>query len=197
MQTIELSKRYTPEEYLALEEKAEVKSEYHAGEIIPMTGGSLNHNRIINRICAFLLSALRGKNHEPFSSDVRVWIPQYGRFVYPDVMVIEGEPVLYQNRTDTVVNPKLIVEVLSKSTQDYDTTDKFRYYRSIPELQEYVLVNQYLVEVQQYTKTDQGFWIYRSYESIEELLKFGTIEAELNLTEIYEGISFDTATDVS
>lgn len=197
MQAVELSKRYTPAEYLALEEKAEFKSEYHDGDIIPMTGGSLNHNRIINRICAFLLSALRGKNHEPFSSDVRVWIPQYRRFVYPDVMVIEGEPVLYQNRTDTVVNPKVIVEVLSKSTQDYDMTDKFRYYRSIPELQEYVLVNQYLVEVQQYTKTDRGFWIYRSYESTEELLKFGTIEAELNLTEIYEDISFDTATDVS
>lgn len=191
MQAAETLKRYTPEEYLALEEKAEFKSEYHDGEIIPMTGGSLNHNRIINRICAFLLSSLRGKNHEPFSSDVRVWISQYRRFVYPDVMVIQGEPVLYQNRADTVVNPKLVIEVLSKSTQDYDMTDKFRYYRSIPELQEYILVNQYLVEVQHYTKTDQGFWIYRSYESINDLLKFGTIEAELNLTEIYEGISFD------
>ncbi len=192
MQTTEVSKRYTPEEYLALEEKAEFKSEYHGGEITAMTGGSLNHNRIISRICASLLAALRGKNHEPFSSDVRLWIPQYQKFVYPDVMVIEGEPVLYQNRTDTIVNPKLIVEVLSKSTQDYDMTDKFRYYRSIPELREYILVSQYFVDVQQYTKTDEGFWIYRSYESIGKTLKFGTIEAEIKMAEIYEGISFES-----
>lgn len=195
MQTTESTKQYTPEEYLALEEKAEYKSEYHDGEIIPMTGGSLNHNRIINRICAFLLSALRDKNHEPFSSDVRLWIPQYRKFVYPDVMVIQGEPVLYQNRVDTVTNPKVIIEVLSKSTQDYDMTDKFRYYRSIPELQEYILINQYLVEVQQYTKTDEGFWIYRSYESIDNSLRFGTIKADLKLTDIYAGISFSPVYD--
>ncbi|MBD1844658.1 Uma2 family endonuclease [Cyanobacteria bacterium FACHB-63] len=191
MQATEVAKCYTPEEYLAREETAEFKSEYHDGEIVPMTGGSLNHNRIINRLCAHLLSALRGKNHEPFSSDVRLWLPQHRKFVYPDVMVIEGGPVLYQNRVDTVVNPKVIIEVLSKSTQDYDMNDKFRYYRSIPELQEYILVNQYFVDVQQYTKTDQDFWIYRSYESIENTLKFGTIEAEITLSEIYEGISFD------
>ncbi|MGG6264487.1 Uma2 family endonuclease [Leptolyngbya sp. AN03gr2] len=190
MQATEFSKHYTPEEYLTLEEQAEFKSEYHDGEIIPMTGGSLNHNEIITNFWA-LKTQLRRQGFRFFSSDVRLWLPQYRRFVYPDVMVIEGEPVLYQNRVDTVLNPKLIVEVLSKSTQDYDMTDKFRYYRSIPGLQEYILVNQYLVEVQQYTKTDQGFWIYRSYESIDELLKFGTIEAELKLTEIYAGISLD------
>jgi len=194
MQATEFSKRYTPEEYLTLEEHAEFKSEYHDGEIIPMTGGSLNHNEIITNFWA-LKAQLRRQGFRFFSSDVRLWLPQYRRFFYPDVMVIEGEPILYQNRTDTVVNPKLIIEVLSKSTRDYDMTDKFRYYRSIPELQEYILVNQYLVEVQQYTKTDQGFWIYRSYESIDDLLKFGTIEAELKLTEIYEGISLDLETN--
>ena len=191
MQTTEISKHYTLEEYLALEERAEFKSEYDDGEIIPMTGGSLNHNRIINRICVSLILSLRDKNHEPFSSDVQLWIPQYQKFVYPNVMVIEGEPVLYQNRTDTVVNPKLIIEVLSKSTQDYDMTDKFRYYRSIFELQEYILVSQYFVDVQQYTNTDEGFWIYRSYESIDKTLKFGTIDAEIQLAELYDRISFD------
>lgn len=190
MQTTEATKHYTPEEYLALEEKAEYKSEYHDGEIIPMTGGSLNHNEIITNLWA-LKTQLRRQGFRFFSSDVRLWIPQYRKFVYPDVMVIQGEPVLYQNRVDTVTNPKVIIEVLSKSTQDYDMNDKFRYYRSIPELQEYILINQYLVEVQQYTKTDEGFWIYRSYESIDNSLKFGTIEADLNLTDIYAGISLD------
>jgi Uma2 family endonuclease len=191
MQTTEVKKRYTPEEYLALEEKAEFRSEYQDGEIIPMTGGSLNHNRIINRVCAFLLYALRGKNCEPFSSDVRLWISKYGKFTYPDVMVIQGEPVLYQNRTDTVENPRLIIEVSSKSTEDYDKKDKLKYYRSIPTLQEYVLINQYELEIQQYTKSDGDFWIYRVYESTEDIVKFGSIEVEMTVAEIYEGVSFE------
>lgn len=190
MQATEIAKCYTPEEYLAREETAEFKSEYHDGEIIPMTGGSLNHNEIITNLCA-LKSLLRRQGFRLFASDVRVWLPQHRKFVYPDVMVIEGEPVLYENRVDTVVNPKVIIEVLSKSTQDYDMNDKFRYYRSIPEFQECILVNQYFADVQQYTKTDQDFWIYRNYESIENTLKFGMIDAEIKLSEIYEGISFD------
>jgi Uma2 family endonuclease len=192
MQATEFSKRYTPEEYLALEEKAEFKSEYHDGEIIPMTGGSLNHNEIITNLWS-LKSQLRRQGFRFFSSDVRLWIPQYRKFVYPDVMIVQGDPVLYQNRTDTIVNPKLIIEVLSKSTQDYDMTDKFRYYRSLLELQEYILISQYFVDVQQYTKTDEGFWIYRSYESTGETLRFGTIEVEIKIAEIYEAISFESA----
>ncbi len=196
MQATEVKKRYTPEEYLALEEKAEYKSEYHGGEIIPMTGGSLNHNRIINRVCAFLLYALRGKDCKPFSSGVRLWISKYSKFTYPDVMVIQGEPVLHQNRTDTVENPRLIIEVSSKSTEDYDKKDKLRYYRSIPTLQEYVLINQYELEIQQYTKSDGDFWIYRVYELTEDIVKFGSIEVEMTVAEIYEGISFEEINQV-
>ena len=191
MQATEVKKRYTPQEYLSLEEKAEYKSEYHDGEIIPMTGGSLNHNRIILSVAAFLKYALRGKGFEPFSSDVRLWVSKHQRFTYPDVMVIQGEPVLYQNRSDTVENPCLIIEVLSKSTEDYDKGDKFRYYRSLPDLQEYVLINQYELEIQQYTKTDNNLWIYRVYESIEDIVKFASLDIEMTVAEIYEGISLD------
>jgi Uma2 family endonuclease len=193
MQATEFKERYTPEEYLALEEKAEFKSEYHDGEIVPMTGGSLNHNRILNRVCAYLLYSLRGKDYEPFSSDVRLWIAKYRRFVYPDVMVIQGEPLLYENRTDTILNPKVIVEVLSKSTAEHDQNEKFRYYRSITDLKEYVLINQYQVEIQQYTKTNDGFWIYRVYESTSETIKFGSIDAEMSVAEIYEGVTFEAS----
>ena len=191
MQATEVKKRYTLEEYLALEEKAEFKSEYHDGEIIPMTGGSLNHNRIVLSVAAFLKYALRGKGYEPFSSNVRLWIPKHRRFTYPDVMVIQGEPALYNNRTDTLTNPRSIIEVLSKSTEDYDKSDKFKYYRSIPELQEYVLINQYELEIQQYTKSDGGFWIYRVSESTEDVVKLGSIDVEMTVTEIYEGVSFE------
>ncbi len=191
MQAIEARPRYTPAEYLALEDKAEGKSEYDDGEIIHMTGGSFNHNRIINRICAYLLNALKGKNYEPFSSDVRLWISKYRKFTYPDVMVIQGEPIAYENRTDTLINPRLIIEVLSKSTEDYDQGDKFKFYRSIPDLQEYLLISQYELDIQHYTKSDDGFWIYRTYESLEETIILTSINTEIIVANIYEGVAFE------
>lgn len=193
MQTAEAKTRYTPEEYLALEEQAEFKSEYHNGEIIPMTGASFNHNRIITRLCAYLLQALQSKNCEPFSSDVRLWIAKYRKFTYPDLMVIQGQPHPYQDLTDTLTNPKLIIEVLSKSTQDYDQGDKFKYCRSIPDLQEYVLINQYDLEAKQYTKTDNEFWMFRAYETASDTINLTSIGLEITVANIYEGITFDTA----
>lgn len=190
MQATEVKKRYSPEEYLALEEKAEFKSEYHDGEIIPMTGGSFNHNEIITNLW-LLKSKLRGKGYRFYSSDVRLWIPKYGKFTYPDVMTIQGEPTPYNNRTDTLMNPRSIIEVLSKSTQEYDQNEKFKYYRSIPELQEYVLINQYELEIQQYTKTENNLWIYRVYEAMEDIVKFASVDVEMNVSEIYEGVSFE------
>lgn len=190
MQATEVKKRYSPEEYLALEEKSEFKSEYHDGEIIPMTGGSFNHNEIITNLW-LLKSKLRGKGYRFYSSDVRLWIPKYGKFTYPDVMVIQGEPTPYNNRTDTLMNPRSIIEVLSKSTQEYDQNEKFKYYRSIPELQEYVLINQYELEIQQYTKTENNLWIYRVYEAMEDIVKFASVDVEMNVSEIYEGVSFE------
>lgn len=191
MQATEVNPRYTPAEYFALEDQAEFKSEYHDGEIIPMTGASFNHNRIINRICAYLLNALRSKPYEPFSSDVRLWIPKYRKFTYPDVMVIQGTPISFEGRTDTLVNPRLIVEVLSKSTEEHDKNDKFKFYRSIPDLQEYLLINQYELDIQHYTKTDSGFWIYRTYEASEDTIALTSIEVDITVANIYEGVSFD------
>ena len=196
MQTATIETQYTPAEYLAIEEKAEFRSEYYGGKIIPMTGASFNHNRIINRICAYLLNALRDKPYEPFSSDVRLWILKYHKFTYPDVMVIQGQPVPYENRTDTLVNPKLICEVLSKSTEEYDLGDKFKFYRSIDELQEYVLINQYELEIQHYAKTDGNFWLYRTYEAMDDVIVLSSIETEIKVADIYHGISFDSSLSV-
>ncbi len=193
MQAAEVKKQYTPAEYLALEDQAEFRSEYHDGEIIPMTGGSFNHNRIVNHVCAYLLNALRGKPYEPFSSDVRVWIPKYRKFTYPDVMVVQDQPIPYENRTDTLINPCLIIEVLSKSTEEYDQGNKFKYYRSIPDLQEYLLINQYEPEIQHYTKTDGGLWIYRAYESMEDTITLTSINIEMTVSTIYEGVFFESA----
>jgi Uma2 family endonuclease len=193
MQATEVKKRYTPAEYLALEEQAEFRSEYCDGEIIPMIGSSFNHNRIINRVCAYLLNALQGKSYESFSSDVRLWIPKYRKFTYPDIIVVQNQPIPYENRTDTLVNPRVIIEVLFKSTEEYDRGDKFKYYRSIPDLQEYLLINQYELDVQHYAKTDGGLWIYQAYESIENTISLTSINTEVPIATIYEGLSFESA----
>jgi Uma2 family endonuclease len=190
MQATEIKPRYTPAEYFALEDQAELKSEYHDGEIIPMAGGSFNHNEIITNI-GQLKSTLRSKGYRLYSSDVKLWIPKYRKATYPDVMVIEGEPERYDNRTDTLLNPRLIIEVLSKSTEDYDQGDKFKFYRSISSLQEYLLISQYEIDIQHYTKAEGGFWIYRTYETLEETIALTSINTDISVASIYEGIVFE------
>jgi Uma2 family endonuclease len=191
MQATEVKKRYTPAEYLALEEQAEFRSEYYDGEIIPMAGGSFNHNEIITNICNIKVT-LRSKGYRLYSSDVRVWIPKYRKFTYPDIMVVQDQPIPYESRTDTLVNPRVIIEVLSKSTEEYDQGDKFKYYRSIPDLQEYLLIKQYELDIQHYAKTDGGLWIYQAYESIENTISLTSINTEMKVATIYEGVSFES-----
>lgn len=157
---VQTSKRfYTPAEYLELEEKAEYKSEYHNGEIVPMSGGTTNHNKIAGNFYAYLKFALRGQRCDIYIGDVRLWIPRHRLYTYPDVMVIQGEPVYTGKNTTTVMNPCLIVEVLSKSTKNYDQGDKFLAYRSISELselKEYILIDQTSYRTMQYVKTAEG-----------------------------------------
>ncbi|NJK52043.1 MAG: Uma2 family endonuclease [Leptolyngbyaceae cyanobacterium SU_3_3] len=181
-------KLYTPEEYLALEEVAADKSEYRDGEIVPMTGDSTDHNNIAGNLYAHLKFALRQQPYKVFIRDVRLWIPTYQLFTYPDVMMIAGEPAFYSDRTDTVTNPQMIVEVLSKSTRNYDQVDKFDAYRTIPEFQEYVLVDQYQVYVKQFAKTAEGYWLLKEYGEVQQTLAFTWVDFSIRLEEIYEGV---------
>lgn len=182
---------YTPEEYLALEEVAEYKSEYHDGEIVPMTGGTTNHNEIAGNFYSHFKFAFRGQSYRIYMGDVRLWIPRYRRYTYPDVMVIEGTPVYEGAGTTTVTNPLLIVEVLSKSTTNYDHIDKFRYYRSIPEFREYVLIDQYSFYVEHFAKNSEGKWILTEYENEDDVLALNSIEFQLSLGDIYEEVDFE------
>ncbi|AFZ57844.1 Uma2 family endonuclease [Anabaena cylindrica FACHB-243] len=184
------TRHYTPEEYLELEEKAEYKSEYRDGEIIPMTGGTTNHNKIAGNFYAYLKFALKKKNYDVYIGDVRLWIPRYRQHTYPDVMVIQGEPIYTGSNTTTVMNPLLIAEVSSKSTSNYDQSDKFLYYRSIPEFKEYILINQYQHHVMQYVKTDDGKWIFTEYESESDILKLQTVDFQIAFTDLYEQVNF-------
>ena len=191
MQTQTEKRYYTREEYLALEEAAEYKSEYRDGEIVPMTGGTTNHNHIIVNLVAHLKFALRRQNYNLFTSDVRLSLPRYNQYTYPDVMVIQGEPAYEGTGTTTVTNPLMIAEVLSKSTKNYDQSDKFRFYRSIPEFREYILIDQYSFFVEQFVKNSEGKWVLTEYESPDAVLALATINFQISFSDIYEMVNFE------
>jgi Uma2 family endonuclease len=185
-----IKRRYTLDEYRALEEKAEGRSEYRDGEIVPMPGGTLKHSRISGNIFAFLKFLLRDTQFEPINSDLRLWIPEYRRGVYQDVMIFDGEPQLNGDRLDEVLNPILIVEVLSPSTADYDRQNKFRIYRSIPSFREYLLVEQNEPFVERYSKQTQG-WLLSEFNGLERSISLESVKMELPMAEIYRGIVFE------
>ena len=191
MQLQTKSHYYTPEEYLALEEQAEYKSEYHNGEIIPMTGGTTNHNEISGNLYANLKFALKKKPYRVYIADVRLWIPYHSVYTYPDVMVIKNEPIYADKSRTTVTNPILITEVLSKSTQNYDQGDKFTYYRSLPSLEEYVLISQNSFHVMQYSKTEDRKWLLTEYNTEDALIKLISLDIEIELTELYTDVDFN------
>ncbi|WP_449419246.1 Uma2 family endonuclease [Phormidium nigroviride] len=182
---------YTPEEYLALEEAAIDKSEYHDGKIVPMPGGTTNHNKIALNFCRKFPLTIKEQNYEIFINDVRLWIPLTRRYVYPDIMVIQGEPVYQENNKTIVTNPMVIVEVLSNSTQDYDRGGKFLAYRSIPEFREYILIDQYSYHIEQFAKNSNRKWELTEYDSEESILILESIVFQITLKDIYERINFE------
>lgn len=185
-----IKRRYTLDEYRAIEEKAEGRSEYRDGEIVPMPGGTLKHSRIGRNILTYFTSVLRDTQFEPINSDLRLWIPEHRRGVYPDVMVFDGEPQLNEERFDEVVNPTLIVEVLSPSTADYDRQSKFRMYRSIKSFSEYLLVEQDEPFVERYSKQAQG-WLLSEFNTKEQSITLESVGMELPMAEIYRGVVFE------
>ncbi|MBO1072775.1 MAG: Uma2 family endonuclease [Nostocales cyanobacterium LacPavin_0920_SED1_MAG_38_18] len=182
---------YTPEEYLELEATAEYKSEYIDGQIIPMAGASINHNRISLNLSSGLNFAFRNQNYEVFMGDMRLWIPQKLIYTYPDVIIITGEPEFFNNRTDTITNPQVIIEVLSKSTKSYDREDKFAAYRTIPTFQEYLLIDQNRIHVEQFFKTGKKRWTLCEYDAEDGNISLETIPFEISLQDLYNKVKFE------
>ncbi len=183
---------YTLEEYLVLEKKAEYKSEYHQGKIVAMAGASLEHNRIAGNVHAALHRALRTRPCDVFMSDLRVWIAPEKRYTYPDVMVICGQPQFAEGRTDTVSNPKIIIEVLSESTAGRDRGDKFYAYWALDTFEEYVLIDQYRLRVEYFRRVDESLWEIRVYTKTEQALRLPALELEIPLNEIYRGVKMES-----
>lgn len=185
------TKTYTAEEYLEAEINSQERHEFINGEIVLMTGGTPNHNEITSILNAILRVSLKGKPYSIFASDQRLWVPQFNNYTYPDVMVVARPIELQSGRTDTITNPLLIAEVLSKSTKAYDRDEKFAGYRSIPSFQEYLLIDQYRLQVEQYSKTEANKWIFSEYSSIDDRLTLTSIPVEISLAELYENIEFN------
>ncbi|MEB3178944.1 MAG: Uma2 family endonuclease [Nostocaceae cyanobacterium] len=182
---------YSTEEYLALEEAADYKSEYIDGEIFPMAGGSTNHNQIAGNFYAELNFAFKKLEYRVFMSDVRLWIPNNRIYTYPDVMVVVGEPEYYNNRTDTITNPTVIIEVLSASTKGYDRSKEFEGYRSIPSFGEYLLVDQSRVYIEHFYKTDNKRWSFCEYNDSDDAIALGSVSFQISIADIYNKVKFE------
>lgn len=198
MSTLTPSKTYTAEEYLDLEVESELRSEYRHGAIIPMTGGTPAHNEIIRMLVFLLTAELRKQPYSIFVTDQRLWIPggiassQGNRelYTYPDVMVTPRPADLKPDRKDTVMNPILVAEVLSDSTQGYDRGDKFAAYRTIPSLQEYLLIAQDHPHVEQYVKQTENQWLFTEYQSLEASFTLSSVPVAIALTDLYEAVDW-------
>jgi Uma2 family endonuclease len=186
---------YAIEEYLELELASQSRSEYRNGAIVPMTGGTPNHNDISGNLYILLKSALKGKNHRTFYADQRLWMPEANLYTYPDVMVVPKPIELQTGRTDTVVNPCFIAETLSKSTQNYDRSEKFAAYRTISSFQEYLLIDQYRIHVEHHVKTGVNQWLFSEYDEPEIVLSFGAIECQVRIADLYDNIDFVNSVD--
>lgn len=183
-------KHYSAQEYLEIELVSEARSEYRNGEIVLMTGGTPNHNDIAGNLYVLLKTALKGKTYRTFYTDQRLWVPGVSLYTYPDVMVVPKPIELQVGRTDTVINPCFIAEVLSKSTQNYDRGEKFVAYRTIPDFQEYLLIDQYRIHVEHHVKTAANQWLFSEFDDPTVALMLRTVGVEIQIAELYEGIDF-------
>ena len=184
------AKTYTAEEYLALEVDADTRSEFRNGEIVEMTGGTPEHNEITGMFIFLLKASLRKQPYSIFVTDQRLWIPAIKLYTYPDVMVIPKPLELQPGRKDTVMNPILIAETLSKSTQNYDRGDKFEAYRMMESFQEYVLIDQYQPQVDHYVKQSTDQWLLTKYRGLEVSFRLESVGVDIALADLYEAVEF-------
>lgn len=188
---LQTSKRdYTPEEYLEFEIRSEERHEYIDGEIVLMTGGLPNHNTIAVNLSGTLNFELRRKPYRTFIADQRLWIPKKRIYTYPDVMVMT-QPIQYQEgRRDTLINPVFIAEVLSKSTRSYDRGEKFEAYQTIAQFQEYLLIDQYKVQIEHRIKDDNGIWTTKTYEDENLAVSLNSVPCQFVIADLYDKVDF-------
>ena len=189
MSSLGVQTLYTPEEYIFLERKATLKSEYLSGEMFAMSGASLAHTFITLDIATELNIQLRGQECEVVTNDMRVKTTPIVSYFYPDIVVFCGEPEFEDDAFDTLLNPIIIIEVLSPSTEAYDRKEKFEYYQQILTLKEYILVSQDKVHLEHYRKQDRG-WTMQVLDALQDSLTLSSIGCKLALRDIYLRVTF-------
>ena len=182
--------QFTMEEYLASEQVAEGTSEFYRGQIFAMAGGSPRHNTISVNIASSLRGRLRGSPCRPFNSDQRIRIQANGLTTYPDVFVVCGEFQVDSVDRDAIVNPRVIFEVLSQSTESYGRGKKFQLYRQLDSLDEYILVSQDEALIERYSRQENGSWLLTVFMELNAELELQTVAIKLPLSEIYEDVRF-------
>ena len=187
------TKYYTPEEYLALEETSEDKNEYRQGEIIPMVGATTNHNQIAGNFYRRFPLNINNQDYYTYMETVRLWLSDYSIYTYPDVMVIKGQPLYQGNSQSNVINPLIIVEVLSNSTQAYDRGDQFKFYRSLPTFQEYILIEQSSYSVERYYKQKDDQWLIDFVTGENAVLQLVSVDWQISFQDLYQRVNFDLA----
>ena len=180
----------TVEEYFEIEFASEERYEYSNGEIRLLAGGTPNHNFIMGDLLVALKFLLKNKSYDIFVLNQRLWILKSNLYTYPDIMVLEKPIQLQEGRTDTVMNPCFIAEVLSKSTKDYDRSEKFIAYRTIETFREYLLIDQYKIHVEHYVKTGANQWLLSEYTDPQVTLTLSSVDLKLNIADLYENIEF-------
>ena len=189
MASVAIQTQLTPEEYLTWERKTITKNEYLSGKIVAMSGASYQHTLITMNVSGELYIQLKGRECTVHTNDMRVKARSTSSYFYPDVVVVCGKPSFEDNSFDTLLNPIVIIEVLSPSTEIYDRVEKFRHYQQLESLQEYILVSQDKVHVEHHIRQETQ-WEQSEFRTFENVLTLASIECELSLQGIYKRVEF-------
>jgi Uma2 family endonuclease len=186
----------TPQEYLARERLADSRCEFYRGEMFATAGASWEHTLIKDNLARMTGNQLEKGRCRVVTSDLRVKVNAAGLYTYPDIVIVCDEPQFEDDQFDTLLNPRVVVEVLSDSTEKYDRGTKFAHYRRMPSVQEYVLVSPDRPLVERYVRQDDASWLLTVFSDLAQSFAFGSIDAQVALAEIYRGVAFSETTDL-
>jgi len=185
----------TPQQYLEQERQAELRSEYFDGQLLAKTGSSADHCTIVGNIAVGIRQQFRNRTCEVFMNMMRIKVIKSSSYFYPDVVAVCGKPQFEDKEQDVLLNPTMIIEVLSPSTEQYDRSTKFEHYRSIESLVDYILVAQDKIHVEHYVRQSDRSWLFSEYKSAEEKIQIASIGCELSVAEIYEKVEFESQSE--
>jgi len=195
--SVQLKSFMTPQEYLAYEREAATKSEYYAGQLFALAGASKKHSAIVPNLLYLLVGQLKGRPCEVFSNDMRVKVSATGLYTYPDVVVVCGAPRFDDDQEDTLLNPTVIIEVLSKTTEAYGRGEKFAQYRTLESLSDYLLVAQDIARIEHFTRQADGAWLFAERSGLDATVVIPSIQCQLRLADVYDKIETISPTSAS